>query len=116
MRDVHTLPSIEYNMKVKRDLIHRYYTINEISKAQAIAETLPTFEFCREKNFALCNLLDGRELSEELQSNIQLFGKTLLACLEYFENEKILSDEEKKPYTTESGKKKIALLKESLEV
>ena len=106
----------EMILKVKRDLIHRYYTINEISKAQAIAETLPTFEFCREKNFALCNLLDGRELSEELQSNIQLFGKTLLACLEYFENEKILSDEEKKPYTTESAKKKIALLKEILEV
>ena len=106
----------EMILKVKRDLIHRYYTINEIAKARAIAETLPTFEFCREKNFALCNLLEGRELSEELQSNIQLFGQTLLDCLEYFENEKILSDEEKKPYTTESAKKKIALLKEILEV
>ena len=78
----------EMILKVKRDLIHRYYTINEIAKARAIAETLPTFEFCREKNFALCNLLEGRELSEELQSNIQLFGRTLLDCLEYFENEK----------------------------
>ena len=55
-------------------------------------------------------------MSEELQSNIQLFGQTLLDCLEYFENEKILSAEEKKPYTTESAKKKIALLKEILEV
>ena len=106
----------EMILKVKRDLIHRYYTINEIEKARAIAETLPTFEFCREKNFALCNLLEGRELSEELQSNIQLFGRTLLDCLEYFENEKILSNEEKKPYTTESAKKKIALLKEILKV
>ena len=55
-------------------------------------------------------------MSEELQSNIQLFGQTLLDCLEYFENEKILSDEEKKPYTTESAKKKVALLQEILEV
>jgi hypothetical protein len=106
----------EMILKVKRDLIHRYYTINEIAKARAIAETLPTFEFCREKNFALCNLLEGRELSEELQSNIQLFGRTLLDCLEYFENEKILSSEEKKPYTTEAAKKKIALVKEILKV
>ena len=106
----------EMILKVKRDLIHRYYTINEISKAQAIAETLPTFEFCREKNFALCNLLDGRELSEELQSNIQLFGKALLECLTYFENKNILSDEEKNPYTTASATKKIGLLKEILEI
>ena len=55
-------------------------------------------------------------MSEELQSNIQLFGQTLLDCLEYFEDEKILSDEEKKPYTMESAKKKVALLKEILEV
>ena len=40
----------------------------------------------------------------------------MLSCLEYFENEKILSDEEKKPYTTESAKEKIALLKGILEV
>ncbi|MBQ8433014.1 MAG: helix-turn-helix domain-containing protein [Clostridia bacterium] len=106
----------EMILKVKRDLIHRYYTINEITKARAIAETLPPFAFCREKHLGLCNLLDGRELSEDLQSNIQLFGQTLLSCLEYFEDEKILSAEEKKPYTTESAKKKIALLKEILEV
>ena len=106
----------EMILKVKRDLIHRYYTKNEIAKARAIADTLPPFEFCREKNFALCNLLVGRELSEELQSNIQLFGKIMLECLKYFEDEKILSDEEMKPYTTESAKKKIALLKEILEV
>ena len=80
------------------------------------SERYSLFEFCREKNFALCNLLEGRELSEELQSNIQLFGKIMLSCLEYFEDEKILSDEEKKPYTTESAKEKIALLKEILEV
>ncbi len=106
----------EMVLKVKRDLIHRYYTINEIEKARSIAKTLPSFEFCRENNLGLCNLLDGRELSEDLQSNIQLFGQTLLKCFKYFENEKILSDEEKKPYTTESAKRKIALLKEVLEV
>lgn len=36
----------EMILRVKRDLINRYYTINEIAKARAIAETLPTFEFC----------------------------------------------------------------------
>lgn len=106
----------EMILKVKRDLIHRYYTINEITKARAIAETLPPFEFCRENCLGLCNLLEGRELSEELQSDIQLFGQALLECLKYFENEKILSHEEKKPYTTESAREKIALLKEILEV
>lgn len=103
-------------LRVKRDLIHRYYTKNEIEKALALAKTLPSFEFCREKNLGLCNLLEGRALSEDLQSNIQIFGKALLDCLEYFENERILSDAEKRPYTTESARRKIVLLKEVLEV
>ncbi len=47
----------EMILKVKRDLIHRYYTINEIIKARAIVKTLPPFEFCRENNLGLCNLL-----------------------------------------------------------
>ena len=47
----------EMILKVKRDLIHRYYTINEIAKARAIAETLPTFEFCREKTAPCCKPL-----------------------------------------------------------
>lgn len=106
----------EMILKVKRDLIHRYSTKDEMEKAISLAKTLPPFEFCREKYLGLCNLLEGRELSEDLQSNIKLFGQALLECLKYFENEKILSDEEKKPYTTQSAKKKIALLKEILEV
>ena len=107
---------VEMILKVKRDLIHRYYTIGEVAKARSIAETLPSFAYCREKNLGLCNLLEGKALAEELRNDIQLFGQALLECLKYFESRRILTDEEKKPYTTDSAREKIALLEEILEI
>ena len=104
----------EIRAKAARDLIYRYYTKREIAAAMHYANQLPTFEVCKEYNLGRANLLEGRELSEFLQANIQLFGQALLECLEYFENEKILTVEEKLPYTTESAKRKIELLHEIL--
>ena len=60
------------------------------------------------------NIFEGKELSDYLRSNIQLYGKAMLECFEYFENAKILTDEEKRPYTTEIAKEKMALLRDVL--
>jgi len=83
-------------------------------EASYYANQLPTFELCHEYNLGRANLLDGLELSHYLQSNIQLFGNAMLECFEYFTCENILSHEEKKPYTTESAKLKIKMLKKIL--
>ena len=104
----------EMRTKVSRDLIYRYYTLGDIEKAKYFANTLPSFDLCREYNIGRGNVLDGKELSDYLRANIQLYGKAMLECFEYFENAKILTDEEKKPYNTEIAKEKIALLKEVL--
>jgi len=104
----------EMRTRVTRDLIYRYYTLGDIEKALYFANSLPSFEFCREYNLGRGNLYEGKELSEYLQANIQLYGKAMIECLEYFEHPRILTDEEKKPYDTETAKKKIALLKEIL--
>lgn len=100
--------------KVTRDLMYRYSTKEDYEKAIKYANQLPSFALCREYNLGRGNLLEGKELSEYLRSNIQLFGNAILECLEYFECEKILTAEEKQPYTTESAQKKIKLLKEVL--
>ena len=105
---------IEMRNKVSRDLMYRYYTLGDIEKAKYFANTLPSFELCREYQKGRGNILEGQELSDYLRSNIQLYGKALLECFEYFEHSKILTDEEKKPYSTESAKKKMALLREVL--
>ena len=97
---------------VSRDLMYRYYTKENVEKAFYNANTLPAFECCREYNLGRSNLLKGRQLSEYLQSNIQMFGKAMLECLEYFECPNILTEKEKAPYDTETAKRKIALLKE----
>lgn len=104
----------QLKIKVTRDLIYRYATKGDIEKALYYANSLPSFEFCKEYNLGRANLLKGRELSEYLQSNIQLFVKVLIECLEYFELENILTYDEKKPYTIESAKKKINVLKSML--
>ena len=101
----------EMRTLVSRDLMYRYYTRQNYEKASYYANLLPSFELCREYNLGRSNLLEGKELSEYLQSNIQLFGSAMLECLEYFENERLLTAEEKKPYTTESTKDKIMWLK-----
>ena len=104
----------EMRTKVSRDLIYRYYTLGDIEKAKYFANTLPSFDLCREYNVGRGNILDGRELSDYLRANIQLYGKAMMECLAYFENVKILTDEEKKPYSTEIAKEKMALLQEVL--
>ena len=104
----------EMRTKVSRDLIYRYYTLCDIEKAKYFANTLPSFDLCREYNVGRGNILDGRELSDYLRANIQLYGKAMLECFAYFENVKILTEEEKKPYSTEIAKAKMALLKEVL--
>ena len=104
----------EMRTKVSRDLIYRYYTLGDVEKAKYFANTLPPFDLCREYNMGRGNVLDGRELSEYLRANIQLYGKAMMECLAYFENVKILTDEEKKPYSTEIAKEKMALLQEVL--
>jgi len=98
-------------IKVTRDLIYRFYTKSEMDKALFCANELPAFEFCREYNLGRSNLLTGKELSDYLQSNIVLFGNAILECLEYFTNENILTAEEMKPYSCNSAKEKIELIK-----
>jgi transcriptional regulator with XRE-family HTH domain len=104
----------EMRNKVSRDLMYRYSTKEEKDKALSYANVLPAFDLCREYNLGRGNLFEGRQLSEQLQSNIQLFGKAMLECLEYFECPNIFTDEEKLPYDTETAKRKISLLKEML--
>lgn len=110
-----TSTDTEMRTKVTRELIYRYYTKGNYEKASYFANLLPPFALCREYNLGRSNLLEGKELSEYLQSNIQLFGRAMLECLEYFESETILTAEEKKPYTTESAKEKVKLLREILD-
>lgn len=104
----------EMRAKVSRDLIYRYYTKGNYEKASYYVNSLPSFYLCREYNLGRSNLLEGKELSEYLQSNIQLFGNAMLECLEYFENESILTAEEKRPYTTELANDKITWLRRIL--
>ena len=100
---------------VSRDLMYRYSTKGEIDKALSYANVLPAFDLCREYNLGRGNLFEGKQLSEQLQSNIQLFGEAMLECLEYFECPNILTDEQKLPYDTETAKRQISLLKEILD-
>ena len=104
----------EMRAKISRDLMYRYYTKEDHEKASYYANSLPSFDVCREYNLGRSNLLEGKALSKYLQSNIQLFGNAMLECLEYFEDEHILTAEEKEPYTTESAKDKIKWLRKIL--
>jgi len=100
----------EIRAKATRDLVYRYYTKQDTSMAMYYANQLPSFDVCKEYNLGRANLLEGRELAEYLQANIQLYGQALMECLQYFENEKILTAEEKVPYTTEVAREKIKFL------
>lgn len=104
----------ELRVKVTRDLVYRYVTKNDAATALRHAQMLPHFEVCREYTIGRGNILEGKALAEYLQTNIQLFGNAVLECLEYFQDNNILSNEEMAPYTPEETKKKIALLKEIL--
>ncbi|NLA76878.1 MAG: hypothetical protein GX851_03465 [Clostridiales bacterium] len=79
------------------------------------ANELSSFELCREYNLGRGNLLRGRELAEYLQTNIQLFGKAIPECMEYFDSKKIFTNEEKRPYTENLAKEKIKLTERLLE-
>ena len=98
--------------KVTRDLMYRYYTKEEYDKALACAHALPPFAVCREYNLGRGNLYAGKQLAEYLQSNIHLFGAAMMECLEYFVDDRILTAEEKQPYTVDSAKEKMELLKQ----
>lgn len=104
----------EIRARVTRDLVYRYYTKERNDLAVRYAKQLPEFAVCQEFIMGRSNVLEGRELSEYLQKNIQLFGGALMECLEYFQNTVILSSNEMNPYTPEDTKKKMALLKEIL--
>ena len=62
----------------------------------------------------MSNILNGQELADALRDSIRLYGETLYACLEYFENEKILTAEQKFTLTPESAREKMRIVKEIL--
>lgn len=97
--------------KVSRDLMYRYYILGNIEKALYHANTLPSFDLCKEYNLGRGNVLEGKELSEYLQGNIQLYGKAMLECLEYFEYPNILTEEEKNRIIPILQRKKSSFLK-----
>ncbi len=105
----------EMRITVTRDLVYRYSTKGDYEKALHYAKKLPAFDLCQEYNLGRGNLLTGKHLAEYLQSNIQLFGKAMLECLEYFECEKTLSLEEMKPYSCQMAGEKIQLIKKVLD-
>lgn len=111
-RILNTTTNVEMKTKVIRDLMYRYSSMGDYDKALSYAKQLPAFELCREYNLGRGNLLEGRELSLFLQDNILLFGNAIIECLEYFTDEKILTKEEKLPYTSEKAFQMITLLKE----
>lgn len=100
----------ELRAKATRDLMYCYYTKGRTDLARKYAEQLPPFAVCREYNFGRSNCLAGRELAAYLQANIRLFGEAMIECLEYFEDENILSADEKSPLTAEQAKEKIAAI------
>ena len=97
----------ELRTKVCRGLADRYYTKGDIEKARLYVGMLPPFSVCREYHLVISNILDGQELADALRDSIRLYGKTLYACLEYFENEKILTAEQKLPLTSDSAREKM---------
>ena len=101
--------------KVTRDLVYCYYTKGDLKTGRKYAEQLPEFSVCREYVLGRCNCLEGKELSEYLQTNIKIFGKALIGCLEYFADYRIISKEDMAPYSPESANAKIALVNQILE-
>jgi len=99
---------------VLRDLMYRYSTAGDEKTAIEFANKLLPFELCREYNLGRSNLLYGKELSEYLKRNINLYGEAMKECFEYFTNTKIISKEEMEPLTQDAAKKMIGLLSEIL--
>ena len=97
--------------KVTRDLMYRYVTKEDYPKAWELGEALPPFDCCQEYNTVRGNLYAGEAMAVRLRANIRLFGEAMAECLEYFVGERILTQEEKAPYTAEIAKKDLALLR-----
>lgn len=104
----------ELRCRVMRDLVYRYSTKRETDKARYYADQLPSFGVCREYTLGRANVLVGRELAEYLRENIQLFGAALGECLEYFVNERILTEAEKLPCTTQMASDRLRQLRTML--
>lgn len=104
----------ELRCRVMRDLVYRYSTMREPEKARRYAEQLPAFGVCREYTLGRANVLEGRELAAYLLGNIRLYSTALCECLEYFENGRILTEEEKLPCTTEMASKWLMQVRDIL--
>ncbi len=101
----------ELRAKVCRDLMYRYLTKGEDRQAFYYVEQLPAFEVCKEYNLGRSNLLQGEEFSAYLKHNIALFGKALIECLDYYVDPIILTEQEKKPYDSETAQQYIEEIK-----
>lgn len=98
--------------RVTRDLAYCYYTLGDLQTSRTYLEHLPSFEVCREYHFGRSNVLNGKELSDLLQDNIQLYAKAIEECLEYFVNENILKESEMLPYSIEKAKNHLEIIRE----
>ena len=97
----------ELRSRVLRDLMYRYSTAGDEDTARKLADLLLPFELCREYNLGRSNLLCGRDLAEYLIRNINIYGIAMKECLEYFLDNKILSEEQMSPLTSEVAKTKL---------
>ena len=100
----------EMRSRVLRDLMYRYSTAGDEDTARKIADLLLPFELCREYNLGRSNLLCGKDLAERLLTNIDLYGRAMKDCFEYFVDTRILTEEQMRPLTPEAAKTKLCLL------
>ena len=105
----------ELRCRVMRDLVYRYSTKREHQKARYYADQLPAFEVCREYTLGRANVLEGWELAAYLLGNIRLYSTALCECLEYFENGRILTEEEKRPCTTAMASRWLMQVRDMLD-
>ena len=100
--------------KSTRDLAYCYYTLGDIQTAKAYIDMLPSFEVCREYNLGRSNVLNGKELSEFLQNNIQMYATAIKECLMYFSNDHLLKETEMLPYSIQTANKNLGYIEELL--
>ena len=116
MKILDSSANMEMRSKVLRDLVYAHYP-HDITTAKTFVKQLASFDVCYEYILGRSNLLEGQELADFLKSNISLFGKAILECLEYFVNHNplIFTEEQMSPETVESAKQKFELMKKILE-
>lgn len=100
--------------KVTRDLAYCYYTLGDIPTALQYIDMLPSFAVCREYNLSRSNMLKGKELAETLQCNVRMYATAIQECLEYFVNQRILSETEKHPLSTQKATRNLEIIQELL--